>query len=115
MTSVFRNLFRIPGFVYYVSVAGVTGAGSASNDQIVEAMGRLKRHTDLPIAVGFGIKTAEQAADVAKQADAAVVGSAIVSKIAESLDENGKATDKTASMVTGLVRELANGVRNARK
>ncbi|KEO57619.1 tryptophan synthase subunit alpha [Thalassospira permensis] len=103
------------GFVYYVSVAGVTGAGSATNDQIVEAMARLRRHTDLPIAVGFGIKNATQAAEVARQADAAVVGSAIVSKIAESLDENGKATDKTASMVTGLVRELADGVRNARK
>ena len=101
------------GFVYYVSVAGVTGAGSATNDQIVEAMARLRRHTDLPIAVGF--KNATQAAEVARQADAAVVGSAIVSKIAESLDENGKATDKTASMVTGLVRELADGVRNARK
>ncbi|MBR9818086.1 MAG: tryptophan synthase subunit alpha, partial [Rhodospirillales bacterium] len=80
------------GFVYYVSVAGVTGAGSATNDQIVEAMARLRRHTDLPIAVGFGIKNATQAAEVARQADAAVVGSAIVSKIAESLDENGKAT-----------------------
>ncbi len=103
------------GFAYYVSVAGVTGAGSATNDQIVEAMARLRRHTDLPIAVGFGIKNATQAAEVARQADAAVVGSAIVSKIAEILDENGKATDKTASMVTGLVRELADGVRNARK
>jgi len=103
------------GFVYYVSVAGVTGAGSASNEQIIEAMERLRRHTKLPIAVGFGIKTAAQAAEVARQADAAVVGSAIVSKIAESLDENGKATDKTASMVTGLVRELASGVRDARK
>src|SRR5690606_16036229 len=102
------------GSVYYVSGAGVTGAGSATNDQIVEAMARLRRHTDLPIAVGFGIKNATQAAEVARQADAAVVGSAIVSKIAESLDENGKATDKTASMVTGLVRELADGVRNAR-
>ncbi|RCK54041.1 tryptophan synthase subunit alpha [Thalassospira profundimaris] len=103
------------GFVYYVSVAGVTGAGSATNEQIVEAMARLRRHTDLPIAVGFGIKTPAQAADVAREADAAVVGSAIVSKIAESLDENGKATDNTARVVTGLVRELADGVRNARK
>jgi tryptophan synthase alpha chain len=103
------------GFVYYVSVAGVTGAGSATNDQIIEAMARLRRHTDLPIAVGFGIKTPSQAAEVARVADAAVVGSAIVSKIAESLDENGKATDNTALVVTGLVRELADGVRNARK
>ncbi|MEQ5775969.1 tryptophan synthase subunit alpha [Thalassospira sp. NFXS8] len=103
------------GFVYYVSVAGVTGAGSATNDQIIEAMARLRRHTDLPIAVGFGIKTPSQAAEVAREADAAVVGSAIVSKIAESLDENGKATDNTALVVSGLVRELADGVRNARK
>ncbi|OKH87444.1 tryptophan synthase subunit alpha [Thalassospira sp. TSL5-1] len=103
------------GFVYYVSVAGVTGAGSATNEQIVEAMARLRRHTNLPIAVGFGIKTPAQAAEVAREADAAVVGSAIVSKIAESLDENGKATDNTALVVTGLVRELADGVRNARK
>ncbi|OSQ40463.1 tryptophan synthase subunit alpha [Thalassospira mesophila] len=103
------------GFVYYVSVAGVTGAGSATNAQIIEAMARLRRHTDLPIAVGFGIKTPSQAAEVARVADAAVVGSAIVSKIAESLDENGKATDNTALVVSGLVRELADGVRNARK
>ena len=103
------------GFVYYVSVAGVTGAGSATNEQIVEAMARLRRHTDLPIAVGFGIKTPAQAAEVAREADAAVVGSAIVAQIAESLDENGKATDNTAGVVSGLVRELADGVRNARK
>ncbi len=77
------------GFVYYVSIAGITGTRSAANADVSAAVARLKRHTDLPVAVGFGIKTAEQAAAIAKVADAAVVGSALVSRIGAHVDDSG--------------------------
>jgi tryptophan synthase alpha chain len=93
------------GFVYYVSILGITGTRSASNADIGRAVERLKRHTDLPVAVGFGIRTAEQARAVAEVADAAVVGSAIVAKLAEA----GR-----IEPVLDLVRDLAGGVRAAR-
>ncbi len=96
-------LANASGFVYYVSIAGITGTGSASHTAIDEAVTRIRRHTDLPICVGFGIKTAEQAAEVARIAEGAVVGSAIVSTQADG----GRPLD--------LVRELATGVRGARK
>jgi tryptophan synthase alpha chain len=102
------------GFVYYVSVMGITGTKSASDADIAAAVQRLKRHTTLPVAVGFGIRTAEQAAAVAEHADAAVVGSAVVSRIADSLDVDGRATASTKESVLSLVRELAAGVRGAR-
>lgn len=102
------------GFVYYVSVAGITGAASASDAAVAEAVARLKRHTDLPVAVGFGIKTPEQAAAVARVADAAVVGSAIVSRVAANLGEDGVAQPGLVPDVLGFVRELAAGVRGAR-
>jgi len=103
------------GFVYYVSILGITGTKSASNTDIAKAVQRLKRHTDLPVAVGFGIKTADQARAVAQEADAAVVGSAVIQRIADSLDANGKATSKTKEHVLELVRDLAGGVRSAAK
>lgn len=103
------------GFVYYVSVAGITGAASATDDAISAAVAQLKAHTDLPVAVGFGINTPAQAANVARVADAAVVGSAIVRKVAEGLDENGKAKPGLAASVLAFVRELADGVRGARR
>lgn len=103
------------GFVYYVSVAGITGAASASNDAVTAAVARLKRHTDLPVAVGFGINTPEQAAAVARAADAAVVGSAIVRRVTDGLDDNGKAKPGLADGVLSFVRELAAGVRGARE
>jgi tryptophan synthase alpha chain len=93
------------GFVYYVSILGITGTKSASNAEIDRAVQRLKRHTDLPVAVGFGIRNAEQARAVAEIADAAVVGSAVVSKLAEA---------GTVEPVLDLVRDLAGGVRAAR-
>ena len=102
------------GFVYYVSVAGITGAASASDAAVTEAVARLKRHTDLPVAVGFGIKTPEQAAAVARVADAAVVGSAIVSRLAANLGEDGTAQPGLVADVLEFVRELAAGVRRAR-
>jgi tryptophan synthase alpha chain len=102
------------GFVYYVSVAGITGAGSATEDAISFAVERLRRHTDLPVAVGFGITTPDAAAAVARLADAAVVGSAIVNRIAANLDENGLPSAGLVDDVLAFVRTLADGVRAAR-
>ncbi len=98
------------GFVYYVSIAGITGTRSAATTDIASAVARLKRHTALPVAVGFGIKTAAQAEAVAREADAAVVGSALVQKIADNLQHPAVAKDAVLS----LVRDLAAGVRRAR-
>ena len=92
------------GFLYYVAVAGVTGMKSATGDVITAAVTRLKKHTDLPVAVGFGIRTPAQAAAVAKVADAAVVGSALVDRVASSLDANGKATPALIKAVLGDVQ-----------
>jgi len=102
------------GFVYYVSIAGITGTRSAATTDIASAVARLKRHTALPVAVGFGIKTAEQAAAVAREADAAVVGSALVQRIADNLESTGKAKPAAKDAVLSLVRDLAAGVRRAR-
>lgn len=101
------------GFVYYVAIAGITGTKSAESSDIQAAVARLKNHTDLPIAVGFGIKTPEQAGTVAQVADAAVVGSAIVQTVADNLDADGKPTPQLVSNVLGLTRSLADGVRAA--
>ena len=101
------------GFVYYVAIVGITGTKSAESSDIQAAVARLKSHTDLPIAVGFGIKTPEQAGTVAQVADAAVVGSAIVQTVADNLDADGKPTPQLVSNVLGLTRSLADGVRAA--
>jgi len=102
------------GFVYYVSIMGITGTRTASDVDITAAVGRLKRHTDLPIAVGFGISTPERAAAVAKVADAAVVGSAVVNKIAAEIGTDGKPGPHAAQAALDLVKSLAAGVRAAR-
>ena len=97
------------GFVYYVSVAGVTGAGAATMEHVEQAVTRLRRHTDLPLCIGFGIRTPEHAAEVARRADGVVVGSALVDQIATA------ATPQQAiDGVLGLCRQLAEGVRAAR-
>jgi len=101
------------GFVYHVSIAGITGTASAKLDAVSEALARIRRHTNLPLAVGFGIKTAAQVAEIGKLADAAVVGSAIVQKLADQLDENGKPKEGAAQSVLGFVRELAAGLTAA--
>jgi len=98
------------GFVYYVSVAGVTGAGAATMDHVEEAVARLRRHTDLPLCIGFGIRTPEHAAEVARRAEGAVVGSALIDKIAEA-----QSPQQAIDGVLGLCRELAEGVRGARR
>ena len=108
-----RVLANSSGFVYYISITGITGAAGASADSIDAAVARLRRHTDLPIAVGFGIKTPEQAAEVAASADAAVVGSAIISAIENSLNDSGAATPQTVDSALSLVRALSSGVRGA--
>lgn len=103
------------GFVYYVSVTGVTGSGAMNSGNVVEAVNRIKGHTDLPVAVGFGVKTAEDAAKIGKNADGVVVGSVLVEAVRNSLDDAGKATDKTVKAVTDLVSSLAEGAARARK
>lgn len=103
------------GFVYYVAVAGVTGGKSATADDIGTAVQRIKSHTDLPVAVGFGIRTPKQAADVAAVADGAVVGSAIVSLIENGLDKDHKPEEGMSKEVLNFVKTLADGVRSVRK
>lgn len=110
-----KVLQNTSGFVYYVSVTGVTGGAIADYGAVGEAVTRIKRHTELPVAVGFGVKTAADAATIARSADGVVVGSALVERVRLSLDEQGKATEKTVSAVTSLVEELAEGVRRGRK
>ena len=110
-----RVLETSSGFVYYISITGITGAGAATASSIDAAVARLRRHTDLPIAVGFGIKTPDQAGDVARVADAAVVGSAIISAIQDSLDDGGRGTPQTVDAALKLVRELSAGVRQSKR
>lgn len=103
------------GFVYYVSITGITGSAAPDAAKVGAAVARIKRHTDLPIAVGFGVKTGEQARALAQGADAVVVGSALVEAVRGSLDGQGRATDGTVRSVSELVSSLAAGVRAARR
>lgn len=102
------------GFVYYVSITGITGTRSASRDDLAAAIPRVRRATDLPIAIGFGVRTPTQAADAAQVADAAVVASALIDTLAASLDEHGRARPDTVTRVLDQVRALADGVRATR-
>jgi len=102
------------GFVYFVSITGVTGAAAPDVKQVAEAVARLRRRTDLPVAVGFGVKNAETARAIAENADGVVVGSSVVEAIRLSL-EGGAATPSTVAAVTELVGKLAQGVRAAAK
>ena len=101
------------GFVYYVSIAGVTGTAAPDAGNVSEAVARIKRHTDLPVAVGFGVRTAQQAQAIGAGADGVVVGSALVGAIADTLID-AQATEGTVGAVTGLVTDIAEGVRAAR-
>jgi tryptophan synthase alpha chain len=103
------------GFVYYVSITGITGSAAPDNSRVGAAVARIKRHTALPVAVGFGVRTAEQAKAIANGADGVVVGSALVEALRTSLDQNGKAGAQTVDAVAGLVATLAGGVRAAAK
>lgn len=103
-------LANTSGFVYYVSITGITGTATPDFSQVAGAVARIKRHTRLPVAVGFGVKAPEHAAAIARGADGVVVGSALVEAIRASLDAEGKATEKTVSAVTTLVAGLSGAV-----
>jgi tryptophan synthase alpha chain len=108
-------LANTSGFVYYVSITGITGSASADSVQVGEAVARIKRHTRLPVCVGFGIRTPEAARAIAQSSDGAVVGTALVDALCASLDAEGRATAKTVDAVADLVASLAQGVRGARQ
>lgn len=99
------------GFIYYVAITGITGTRSASSAQLSEAIPRIRRVTDLPIAIGFGVRSPAQAAEASRVADAAVVASALIDTMAHSLDGNGKALPGTVEKILDQVRALAAGVR----
>jgi tryptophan synthase alpha chain len=109
-----KVLSNTSGFLYYVSMTGITGVGAPVVDVVGQAVARLRRHTNLPVAVGFGIRTPQQAAEIARVADAAVVGSALVDHIARSLDGDGQAPTDLATTLHAQVRALAEAVHGAR-
>jgi len=108
-------LANTSGFVYYVSITGITGSASADTGVVGEAVARIKRHTKLPVCVGFGIRTPEAARGIAQTADGAVVGTALVDALRGSLDAEGRATARTVGAVADLVAALAQGVRGAKQ
>jgi len=108
-------LANTSGFVYYVSITGITGMATPDAGRVRQAVARIKRHTSLPVAVGFGVKNAEHARAIAAGADGVVVGSVLVEAVRASLDPNGKATERTVSAVTDLIASLAEGVRAGRR
>jgi tryptophan synthase alpha chain len=108
-------LANTSGFVYYVSITGITGSAGADSGLVGEAVARIKRHTDLPVCVGFGIRTPQTARAVAGRADGAVVGTALVDALRNSLDPEGRATAGTVGAVADLAAALAQGVRGAKQ
>ena len=111
MTSAWRECENTSGFVYYVSMTGITGAAIKDRAAVGDAVKRIKTHTDLPVAVGFGIKTAEDAATIGRDADGVVVGTVLCNAVGQSL-ENKKATPGTVAAVTTMVGGLAAGARD---
>jgi tryptophan synthase alpha chain len=107
-------LANTSGFVYYVAITGITGSASADTAQVSEAVARIKRHTELPVCVGFGVKTPQNARDIAVHADGSVVGSALIDVLSSSLDADGRATPETVPAVAEFAASLAKGVRSAR-
>lgn len=110
-----KVLENTSGFVYYVSMTGITGQALPDTDIVAKAVKNIKKHTSLPIAVGFGIKTREQAAKIGRAADGVVVGSAIVNAIASTLDKNGHPKGDAAKAASDLVKQLSAGVSEARQ
>jgi tryptophan synthase alpha chain len=108
-------LANTSGFVYYVSITGITGSASADSTAVGAAVARIKRHTRLPVCVGFGIRTPDAARAIAANANGAVVGTALVDALKASLDAEGRATARTVTAVADLVSSLAEGVRGARQ
>ncbi len=109
-----KVLENTSGFLYYVSITGITGAAAPDPDRVGKAIAAIKAKTDIPVAVGFGVRTAEQAADLGKGADGVVVGSALVSVILDNLDSDGNPKAGTARAVHALVEDLASGVRSVK-
>jgi tryptophan synthase alpha chain len=108
-------LANTSGFVYYVSITGITGAAAADSKVVGDAVARIKRHTKLPVCVGFGIRTPQTARAIAEKANGAVVGTALVDALRDSLDAEGRATTKTVAAVADLAASLAQGVRGAKQ
>jgi tryptophan synthase alpha chain len=108
-------LANTSGFVYYVSITGITGMAAPDTSKVADAVARIKRHTKLPVAVGFGVKTAEHARAIAQGADGVVVGSALIDALKATLDKDGRASGITVKTVTDLVSSLSAGVRGARR
>ncbi|WP_024575633.1 MULTISPECIES: tryptophan synthase subunit alpha [unclassified Afipia] len=108
-------LANTSGFVYYVSITGITGSASADTAQVSAAVARIKRHTQLPVCVGFGIRTPDAARGIAQAANGAVVGSALIDALRATLDPDGRATAKTVPAVADLAAALAQGVRGAKQ
>jgi tryptophan synthase alpha chain len=108
-------LANTSGFVYYVSITGITGTAAPDAARVADAVARIKRHTDLPVAVGFGVKTAEQARAIAQCADGVVVGSALIDALRTTLDVNGKGGAKSVAAVTELVASLSAGIRGVQR
>lgn len=108
-------LTNTSGFVYYVSITGITGAATPDFGKVEAAVARIKRHTTLPVAVGFGVKSPEHAAAVARGADAVVVGTALIDALKSTLDTEDRATSRSVAAVTDLVTNLAAGARAARR
>jgi tryptophan synthase alpha chain len=106
-------LTNTSGFVYYVSITGITGSAAPDAGKVAAAVARIKRHTKLPVCVGFGVRSAEQARAIAEHADGVVVGSALVDAVRKSLGSGGKPTTETVAIVSDLVKELAEGVWSA--
>ena len=109
-----KVLQNTSGFVYYVSIAGITGAARPDPQKVAASVARIKSHTTLPVAVGFGVRTAEDAAEIAKTADGVVVGSALVEAVRQSLHADGRPTELTVGAVTSIVEEIAKGVRSVK-
>ncbi|HVY00010.1 MAG TPA: tryptophan synthase subunit alpha [Pseudorhodoplanes sp.] len=112
LPAVLRNT---SGFVYYVSITGITGAASPDADRVRSAVARIKRHTDLPVAVGFGVRDAARARAIAEGAEGVVVGSALIDALKNTLDADNRATSASVGAVTALVSSIAEGVRSARR
>jgi tryptophan synthase alpha chain len=108
-------LANTSGFVYYVSITGITGAATPDPSRVGAAVARIKRHTNLPVAVGFGVKNAATAEAIARQADGVVVGTALVDALKRSLDAENRATMQTVSAVADLVADMARGARAAQR
>lgn len=108
-------LANTSGFVYYVSITGITGSAAADTAQVSDAVARIKRHTQLPVCVGFGIRTPDAARGIAQAANGAVVGSALIDALRATLDSEGRATAKTVPAVADLASALARGVRGAKQ